>query len=367
MELRFARRRRRAFTLVELLVVIAIIGILVALLLPAVQAAREAARRTQCNNNLKQIVIAMHTYHDSYQAFPMNVGWTSSYAYGGAYSDKVGLMPYVEKTAEYNTMVPYWQGQGIYDPWWQGNPTILSGRIPVFNCPSQPFTLNDGKGNFTYAINNGTSNVPPHNVTSTTGQAYAGRHNGVAYFRWDTQNSGWPEDPATKIASIIDGTSNTAAYSEFTLQNRVDTDPVPIINNVSDPTQKRRLRGQVYTWVSGVSTSTTRAACLSTAGLSGGAGSGREDMRGRSWTWSFVANGAGYNHTMLPNEKSCYTYDGPYGDWLGSNLMSASSEHPGGVLVGIADGSVRFVSEAVDAPIWWGLGTRNGGENVRLP
>lgn len=375
MELRSNRRRKGGFTLVELLVVIAIIGILVALLLPAVQAAREAARRTQCTNNLKQIVLAMHTYHDTYNAFPISMGWTDAPNSGGGpwqnpyirgYSDKVALMPYVEKSPEYNLIN---HGQGIYDPWWGGNPQSFSGRIPVFNCPSNPNVLSGGRGNFTYAINGGTSHYPPHTGTNIQ-RAGEGRHNGVMAYRYGTGNppnsniGDWEDwgnmDPAVRMASIQDGTSNTAAYSEFVIQNPNYDRPVPLVNGVPDPQQRKIYRAQVYSWAdTGTSTAQTRTLCLNQVGLSG-----RNDMRGRSFSWSFVGNGAAYNHTMMPNEKSCHSYEG---DWFGSNLMSANSEHPGGVIVGLADGSTRFVSETVDYPVWWGLGTRNGNENVNLP
>ena len=365
MELRSERGRRRGFTLVELLVVIAIIGILVALLLPAVQAAREAARRTQCVNNLKQITLAMHTYHDTYQAFPISMGWTDQPNTGGGswqnpyikgYSDKVALMPYVEKTAEYNLIQ---QGEGIYDPWWGGNPQSFSGRIPVFNCPSNPNVLNNGTANFTYAINLGTSHNAPH--ANTASMLYEGRHNGIGYYQYQAVAGGWnTPDPTVRMASIQDGTSNTAAYSEFVIQNPIYDQPVPIIAGKPDPNQKKIYRAQVYSWAdTGTSTAATRLLCLAQPSLSG-----RNDMRGRSWSWSFIGNGSAYNHTMMPNEKSCQSYSG---DWFGSNLMTASSEHPGGVIVGIADGSARYVSDNVDYPVWWGLGTRNGNENVRLP
>lgn len=361
METRSGRITRRGFTLVELLVVIAIIGILVALLLPAVQAAREAARRTQCTNNLKQIVLGMQNYHDSYKAFPFQNGWSSNKDYGPSYSDKVGLMPYVEKKAEYDLLMPAEAGHGIYDPWWTGNPQSLSGRIPMFNCPSNSNSLNNGVGNFTYAANLGTSNSAPHSGPAAQPVAGEGRHNGVTSFKG--HNGDWSagqNDPTLTMATVLDGTSNTVAYSEFVIQNSSYTTPVANISGVPDPSKKRIIRAQVYSWAGpGTTTAATRAACLAQTGLSG-----RNDMRGRSFSWSFVGNGSSYSHTMMPNEKSCHSWEG---DWFGSNLMSASSDHPGGVIVSHVDGSVKFVADNIENEIWWGMGTRNGGESVRLP
>ncbi|MFM7073488.1 MAG: DUF1559 domain-containing protein [Planctomycetota bacterium] len=348
--------RRSGFTLVELLVVIAIIGVLVALLLPAVQAAREAARRTQCTNNLKQIALAMQNYHDTYNAFPISIGWGN--AAGGAYSgysEKVFLMPYIERSAEYDIFAnnnktvadanPGPNGGAYHATWWGGNPQSFSGRIPVFNCPSNPNQLHKGAGNFTYAINNGTSHNEPHAGSNAT-VATEGRHNGMAAFMYAYNDPG--NDTALTMAALTDGTSNTAAYSEFVIQNPVYTDGA---------TQKKReIRAQVWTWASGNSTSLTRANCLTQTGLSG-----RPDMRGAAFSWSFVGNGGTYGHTMLPNEKSCHSYEG---DWRGSNLLAATSEHTGGVVVSMADGSVRFTADSVSQAVWWGMGTRNGGEPV---
>jgi len=373
MEHRFERRKSRGFTLVELLVVIAIIGILVALLLPAVQAAREAARRSQCVNNLKQITLAMHNYADTNkETFPMSTGWHNTVAGGayGSYSDKVGLLPYIERSAEYNNMVYNdWNAQGtipggVYDDWWGGNPQSFSGRIPSFNCPSNPNELSGKRGNFTYAINHGTSFHPPHRGTNQL-IANEGRHNGVGCYRYadpalDSWNGWGPQDKPRRLASITDGTSNTVAYSEFVIQNPdkfngVGFGPAPNFRALEPKT----IRQQVYTWASGTSTESVRLSCLQTTGLSG-----RNDMRGRSFSWAFLGVGGCYNGTMMPNERSCQSYEG---DWYGSNVLSANSEHPGGVNVGLADASVRFVVETISQDVWWGAHTINGAENVQLP
>ena len=323
------RPRRDAFTLIELLVVIAIIAVLIALLLPAVQQAREAARRTQCKNNLKQIGLAMHNYHDTHGQFPLSIGWNpGTNERQGAFSDKVFMLPYLDRTPEY-------QATNFDDfPWdsngWFGNANIKaqSKKLPVFNCPTQPYSAGGGRANFTYAINMGTA--------GPNGQYGAGNHNGLASYC----GGGDPSDRPVKMGSITDGTSNTGAYSEF------------LIDGTDTPQSQ-----QVYSWATAGATDTvTRQNCILQGGLGGRAG-----MRGASWAWSFVGIGSVYSHTMAPNDKACHSFAG---DWEGSTLMSASSAHTGGVHLLMADGAVKFVSTNVDHTTWVAVGTRNGSDRV---
>ena len=142
MPLPSVRRPRFGFTLVELLVVIAIIGILVALLLPAIQAAREAARRTQCTNNLKQLALAMHNYSDTHRCIPPGVLAQKPFPYRNA-SWLARLMPHIEQTAAYDQFTfneTDWTGQDAADR----NAWIKAElRVPTFNCPSCPL---NGRG-----------------------------------------------------------------------------------------------------------------------------------------------------------------------------------------------------------------------------
>jgi prepilin-type N-terminal cleavage/methylation domain-containing protein/prepilin-type processing-associated H-X9-DG protein len=181
---------RKAFTLVELLVVIAIIGILIALLLPAVQAAREAARRTQCTNNLKQLVLAMHGHHDSQKFFPPMYYWFSSPVHtNGDWGAMVRLMPFYEQTALYEQLAPN-DFQGDIPPL----NTLTQTVIPTLICPSDPtgaapnaFAKNYAKSN--YLIN--------HQIASLY-----------------TSNNGTVMETRVNFASVTDGSSNTIMFGE---------------------------------------------------------------------------------------------------------------------------------------------------------
>ena len=351
-------RARRGFTLIELLVVIAIIAILIALLLPAVQMAREAARRTQCRNNLKQIGLAMANYASQHGAYPpdgmrTSDGWAGDFNPSQHWSMKVFLLPYLDQGSIYNaTNLDRFSVQFIHGDWGGGwdtrdaNLTMRNQQFEVYLCPSDPNPGNSGQARGqSYAANSGTSRIY---------QNWAA--NGVSYNPgWD-----WAFNSPISERDLTDGTANTAAFSEWIKGNAIGPAEAKRLNR-----DKRALTwGPIdYAW-----------------GYPGGIGAalraGKEgdkwfdrvcnentqpewDWKGEYWTWGNVGRGAGIGFTFRPNGKSCTAGWTPTDHGLG-----ASSFHPGGVNVLFADGTVRFISDNVDYDIWHAFGTRNGGEVI---
>ncbi|QDS89954.1 hypothetical protein EC9_41560 [Rosistilla ulvae] len=192
---RVAAERRSAFTLVELLVVIAIIGILVSLLLPAVQAAREAARRMQCSNNMKQIGLALHNYHDTYRMFPE----------GSRLSNFMGpltaVLPYLEAA---NTYQQFDFSLSYSDPY---NQAVASQEIATYLCPSMtmPRQVPDDS--------NGETGGPTSYLACEGTGAYMVKADGMFGLNWTSYGY---NNPATRFRDITDGTSSTIAYGETT-------------------------------------------------------------------------------------------------------------------------------------------------------
>jgi prepilin-type N-terminal cleavage/methylation domain-containing protein/prepilin-type processing-associated H-X9-DG protein len=342
--------RSRGFTLVELLVVIAIIGILVALLLPAVQAAREAGRRTSCINNLKQIGLATHNYHDTLKKLPYGKG--PSYPYtlpSGGYarwSAHALLLPYMEQGNAYAAIdfnfAPETPGMAgaipSFMPAWQNpnreNAAICRTVIPTFMCASDIIPTSDWNAQNNYAGNQETWLCDRGDSPAGTNSPTEVSH-GVFYYL-----------SKCTFASIPDGLSNTAFFSEK-LRGSGSPDPRRDLLVISHQTSR----------------DATYAACTAT-------NSGTPTPLTSKWGWSWVMGEnccTLYNHVATPNTHSCA------GTGFGSDMtnmamqVSPTSAHPGGVNVMMGDGSVQFVTNGIDLTIWRGLGTRNGGEVVILP
>ncbi|MBA3315503.1 MAG: DUF1559 domain-containing protein [Planctomycetaceae bacterium] len=335
------RSRSPGFTLIELLVVIAIIAVLIALLLPAVQQAREAARRSSCQNNLKQIGLALHNYHDTFNSFPPESIW----AYGTTgswqprnYSWLFLLLPQIEQQTlkgAANDKLPLW-GQQLPD-----GKDIVSVQLPILTCPSDAELNNShGMGWTSYAGAEGFDWWPRR----------GDRFGGVF-----TMHS------ATKFKDITDGTSNTIAVGEVSSHSYTGG---PWMG-----TGRGRLRrgdGEaVYrpAFVSPAFSDSQGSANTSTGGYPSPDGANNPQP---SWAW-WKAGPHAYKPTYLHSF-------GMNNEWPG-----AGSYHTGGAQFLLADGSVRFLSQNIDYPgeaaigwtggagVWGGLNTMSGGEVFQAP
>jgi len=307
--------RRRAFTLIELLVVIAIIAVLIALLLPAVQQAREAARRTQCKNNLKQLGIALHSYHDSSRCFPFGQLDSTS-----GYSGISQMLPFLDQVNVYsliNFSLPYNNA---------ANNTALMTTIPMLRCPSDTSGNLSSVGGATNYLANKGSNVIWQDATGPN--VGMPEQNGVLYYR-----------SSVKMSDITDGSSNTAAFSERVLADGN--------NGVSSP-----LEDVFFSPASPATPDEAVSICnaLDTTNLA----NQFPLFMGAPW----IHGQHCYLHVNVPNSRSC-------GFFVALRAsMPPSSRHTGGVHVLLADGSTRFVSQNINLAIWRGVGTRNGGEVI---
>ncbi len=338
-------RRRPGFTLVELLVVIAIIGILVALLLPAVQAAREAARRMQCTNRLKQLGLANHNYHDVYKSLPaMRCGTrrdgdnTTSNQY--SMSGIVSLLPFFEQQQIYNFAK---QRNFAPVPWYTtyGTWTV---RIPTLLCPSDTERVGgNGIGNNSYVFCLGTN---PYNDNSVWGPDMNGCYNLIGDPR--------ARKKPFRFRDIRDGTSNTIMMSERRIGDR---DVWWDIANNAEQIGVDRQNATTQEWYN--------ACWLTAAQYNGrryndtgvtmftGTRPGERWPDGRPYF-------SGFNTIIPPNGPSCLS---THGDWV-DGVFAASSRHPTIVNVALADGSVRQIGNSIDLRTWWGLGTRARGETL---
>jgi prepilin-type N-terminal cleavage/methylation domain-containing protein len=362
-------KQRSGFTLVELLVVISIIGILIALLLPAVQHARESARRMQCSNNLKQIGLALHNYHDTHRTFPVSMvgpGPAQATGFGtGFYSWLALILPHVEQgpladSINFNVNMADNGGFGSYvSPGAvislsHRNAPAAQARVPTYLCPSDSFNVNDNMGSAHPMPGNYCGNTGwPWTTTGIDGLRQSRQHNGVIPLVNPTTSVPWHTN-SLGLEMIRDGSSNTIAVTERVITN-VDW------NNLYDATYPEREKSFCAGYFEVKKLRTLNWYCDIADFIDGN----YSLPQGRAWIsgWALAANT--YTHIRPINTRNCHVHGG---EKDGSNMISPSSSHDHGVNVVMADGSVHFVMESIDMPAWWALGSRDGGEaGVELP
>jgi prepilin-type N-terminal cleavage/methylation domain-containing protein len=353
-------RARRGFTLIELLVVIAIIAILIALLLPAVQQAREAARRTQCRNNLKQLGLALHNYHDTFNAFIYRKGGTGACAVIAPFTVRdncnrlsgfFAILPYIDQAPLYNAIsggsatVPPQGPEG-----WAGWAT-WDVNVPGYQCPSDA----------------GAPAVRTHNYVFCMGDsARANRDSTIVRGMFGFR-------VCVNMRDVVDGTSNTIMMSERVRGQAFGTNPNPaavggdyrVLNVIASNQDPINNPG----------------ACrlLSTNGFVN-AGVTVKSWSGRQ-IWDGQPERVGFSTILPPNSLGCVAGGDVNAD-ASDTAITATSQHTGGVHCLMADGAVRFVSDNIDTGnlaaaspqqnggglspygIWGALGSKNGSETV---
>ncbi len=311
------RPLREGFTLVELLVVIAIIGILVALLLPAVQAAREAARRMSCSNNLKQLGLALHNYHDTYKVIPY--GWDNR---GRLWS--ASILPQLEQQPLYDTLLPHESGLGNWGANGSPNEAACGTLVPVYRCPSMPIPM--------HVTNNG---IPERVPTSYRGNA------GTQSSSDDTSTRINP--PGPKSLEMLDQNGLFSACRTVSFRDIIDglSNTVAIGESSTDPAFVKDGQAMDHWYIGSPQVDPCRC--------DGGTG-------GTEFT-ECVGTG------VVPMNLR-FNDPAAHGRLM---EMSFGSYHPGGAMFNLADGSVRFVAETIDFAVYQAACTRDGGEAKSLP
>ncbi len=329
------RSLRRGFTLIELLVVIAIIAVLIALLLPAVQQAREAARRTQCKNNLKQIGLALHNYMDVYTAFPPSFCFSTA----GSWSVHGRILPYMEQASAFS--------QVRLDLDWthplNQATNVAQLKVPSYSCPSDP------NGDRMHYAGPGEGNIRPHTY-------------GVNFGSWKiydpVTNTGgdgvFHPNSRTRPGDIADGMSNTLLAAEVRAYQ-------PYFRNTADPGP----------------TIPNSVSVLSSYSGEKKYGPNLDDNAGHTEWCDGPVHQSGFTTVFVPNTRVPYvdgsvTYDVDYNSrYEGTSTtqttyaaITSRSYHTGIVNVALADGSTRTISENIDRVLWRSLGTRAGGEII---
>lgn len=395
------KKRRVGFTLIELLVVVAIIAVLIALLLPAVQQAREAARRAQCANNLKQIGLAIHNYNDAYGMMPPQQPWKASNlcgVSGGWLSSKVFILPFMDRSQVYDMMNFNTDAGSFGVRNSRGNGTAGVTVIASFVCPSESVRfdshssfsggLTGPAGNCNYGANVGfppsvrginLSDRSPYDLTANLfGGSLPPKPNGLV----SVQYSGFYEfcglpglnvaafDTNVRGADVQDGLSKTAAFTEALVVDPSTMDFTTFTSKIG-PSNRRVFFGDAAgsTVSDGMTVQEAIDVChnIATANKFMVWDGVMPFYKGSSWSHGrFAASSDPIHFVMPPNDASCAfnSLSAVYGNGAQNGLHTASSEHPGGVHVLMGDGAVHFVGNNVDIAIWAALATRSGSETT---
>lgn len=393
-----SRKGENGFTLVELLVVIAIIGILIALLLPAVQAAREAARRMTCTNNIKQVSLAFQTFHDTHKRFPgggYDPIWRSyrqanapatSLGNTHVYSFLIVLLPFIEQTAIYDNvnsaLSTLSKTPGYDNAFHPGNGNNIGGTtatpptglnnpmygfsLPPLLCPSDANARNFNAGSI------GQDDIARSNYHGCWGDVHC---------QWDTSNQTRgiltrADQTPQKMGNVIDGTSNTIAISESLCGNGTGGD------------QRNAKVGTIAdaTFAAATTTGTPKLCSdyRSSGNLLTPTTTPAWDRKGQRWAHAAIGY-TGFQTILPPNSPSCYAPSSATDTYCLERwgYTSVTSNHSGGVNAGMLDGSVRFISETINCGnqttisaipksgpseygVWGALGTVSGSETVSL-
>ncbi len=343
---RNAQQRKRGFTLIELLVVIAIIAILVALLLPAVQSAREAARRSQCKNNLKQLGLALHNYHETVGMLPRYImgpqidgaagnGWRS-------YGAHAMLLPYMDQATLYDTTI----SRAIDENRRASNDGANSAdqaygldqvRLPSLECPSDP----------------------SQNTLAPTNYAYSMGPNMGWNVSIDQQNGAFNRDQWIAFRDFTDGTANTIAMSEQVTYEGSSPGPKDL-TRVRNAGSTGGNNGNEDSWPAELTQQEVEVLGQAVQGITSING----NKIGERW-WRGQPGRNAFSTLLTPNSNypnATFHCDGCNYD--GRTMIGARSMHPGGVHALMVDGAVRFINDNIDWSTYQALGGRNEGNDI---